>query len=119
MSEAKHTPGPWAPSAIGFMTNEGQKPIMSGAIDDPERKRVALVDCQTPFKRGQGHKTDCAERDANARLIAAAPDLLEALSAWIDFRDGSLGHHATRTMAERMEHIATQARAAIAKATST
>jgi len=33
----------------------------------------------TRFKRGQGYKTECAERDANASLIAAAPDLLAAL----------------------------------------
>jgi hypothetical protein len=40
--------------------------------------RVALVDCQTKFKRGEGYKAQCPIRDANARLIAAAPGLLEA-----------------------------------------
>lgn len=59
------------------LSNDGQIAIMCGDGDDVTR--VALVDCQTKFKRGQGYKTDCAERDANARLIAAAPDLLEAL----------------------------------------
>jgi hypothetical protein len=95
MSEAKHTKGPWRfqewmhsdeelaeirkheaaglpvhPVACVF--NNGERVIMGPA------GRVALVDCQTPFKRGKGHETECAERDANARLIAAAPDLLAA-----------------------------------------
>jgi hypothetical protein len=90
-----HTKGPWGFSefhgteernkeaiALGLkpvpnVNNEGQRFIMAGIGDD--RKRIALVDCQTEFKRGKGHETECAERDANARLIAAAPDLLEAL----------------------------------------
>jgi hypothetical protein len=37
------------------------------------------VDCQTPFKRGEGWQSECAVREANARLIAAAPDLLDAI----------------------------------------
>jgi hypothetical protein len=37
------------------------------------------VDCQTPFKRGEGWQSECEVREANARLIAAAPDLLAAL----------------------------------------
>lgn len=41
--------------------------------------RIAIVECQTDFKRGEGWKTDCPIRTANAQLMAAAPDLLEAL----------------------------------------
>ena len=85
-----HTPGPWeynkfsqsaedleAMAKFGIkptmlLTNEGQAIVMAG--DD----RVALVDCHTPYKRGQGYKTECEIREANARLIAAAPDLLAA-----------------------------------------
>lgn len=84
MSEERYTPGPWHPSEIGFLTNDGQRPIMAGRVDDQERRRVALVDCQISYKRGQGYKTDCAEREANARLIAAAPALLEALTAMVE-----------------------------------
>jgi hypothetical protein len=45
------------------------------------------VDCQTPFKRGEGWQSECEVREANARLIAAAPetaaerDRLKALNA--------------------------------------
>lgn len=86
-----HSPAPWT-SRVYFqnddeihearklgieptraLTNEGARIVMAGET------RVALVDCQTKFKRGQGHVADCAERDANARLIAAAPDLLAAI----------------------------------------
>lgn len=87
----RHTPGPWSfkvwmtneedtkqQQALGLepvraLTNEGQRFIMA-----PD-KRVALVDCQTDFKRGTGYQTDCAERDANAQLIAASPQMLDAL----------------------------------------
>jgi hypothetical protein len=58
---------------VPCVMNNGERVIMSSA------GRVALVDCQTPVKRGQGNHAECAERDANARLIAAAPDLLAAL----------------------------------------
>lgn len=60
-----------------MLTNEGQVALMAGDGDD--RKRIALIDCQTHFKRGQGYKTECAERDANANLFSAAPDLLACL----------------------------------------
>ena len=76
---ALHTPGPWSPSAIG-LTNDGALPIMAD-IGADDRKRVATVDCQSRFKRGEGWKSECDERAANARLIAAAPEMLAALVA--------------------------------------
>lgn len=51
---------------IRVLMNDGSAPVMVGD------KRVALVDCQTDFKRGKGHLTECAERDANAELITEA-----------------------------------------------
>lgn len=63
---------------VRLLTNEGQVAIMAGD------RRVALVDCQTEFKRGQGYKTACAERDANAKLFSAAYDLLKALQQLYD-----------------------------------
>lgn len=62
----KHTPGPWSfeecgadPSVYKLMSEDG------GVIGFPVR--------------GTGGKSQRKEFEANARLIAAAPDLLEAL----------------------------------------
>jgi hypothetical protein len=68
MNDTKFTPGPWAVSKLG-MTNQGGKPIAS------EEKRVAVADLQTEVKRSEAWKAECAERDANAQLIAAAPTM--------------------------------------------
>lgn len=76
-----HTPGPWFKSQIDFLTNEGQRPVMTGADDNGDRKRICVVDPQSKFKRGEGWKSECQEREANVRLIAAAPALLEACKA--------------------------------------
>jgi len=77
---SKHTPGPWK-TRLELRMNDGAVPVI---IDGD---RIALVDCRTPYKRGQGWKQECAERDANARLIAAAPMLLEALQAIVKADD--------------------------------
>lgn len=58
------------------ISNDGSRYLMAGDRDG-DYKRIALVDCQTAFKRGKGYQTACAERDANALLMSAAPDLLE------------------------------------------
>lgn len=74
---AKHTPGPWKLSemhAEGFYMNDGAASIVA------EGGRVALADVQCKVKRGQGYKAQCPERDANAALIAAAPEMHDALS---------------------------------------
>jgi hypothetical protein len=47
--------------------------------DDETGEHIATVSCLTRFKRGTGHEVECARRDANALLIAAAPELQRAL----------------------------------------
>jgi len=92
-----HTPGPWRftpflgePGDLEKMrelgmkppmacTNEGQRYVMAGEGDGV--KRVALVDLQVEAKRNARYQTEDPERDANARLIAAAPSMLETLEA--------------------------------------
>lgn len=84
-----------------LVTNEGQAVVMQGD------KRIACVDMHADYKRGERHKTECPERDANARLIAAAPDLLAALEAAADLMEQE--DFATLTLVPKL-------RAAIAKA---
>lgn len=91
---ADHTPGPWVigRGADGF-------PIVHTApdTDSPSGQGVAHV-----CKRAM-----CQDHIANARLIAAAPDLLEALKA-IDAWASNKSAHNERS-------IIAQVRAAIAK----
>ena len=86
----KHTPGPW--------THEGQGDITG--IEDNGFGRGPVDVCSVYLRTVEGR------HEANARLIAAAPDLLEALSEIIN--DG--GKFVMTNETHR------KARAAIAKA---
>jgi len=60
--DTKHTPGPWKRNADGFLASpKGAEVVFS-------RKHQLIIGDSTP------------ETEANARLIASAPDLLEALA---------------------------------------
>ena len=81
-----HTPGPWAYENYGgtlhvFLDNEGGTPSICKLVGN--------------------------DKDANARLIAAAPDLLEALQNLLKVHEGEGG---------TQYHAGDIARAAIAKA---
>ncbi|MEB5935519.1 hypothetical protein MXL15_25360 [Pseudomonas mosselii] len=91
MSERKHTPGPW--------TDLPRTECIAICGQDKARLQLGFVNSANPDR--------VAEGEANARLIAAAPDLLEALESCIE--------HGSMTGAE---WVADKARAAIAKATS-
>ena len=95
MSNSKHTPGPWYALrgqrniSIRYKTGDGLLPMVN----------VASVRGQFP--------TDCpyGSSEANARLIAAAPELLEALQ------------FVMTASGEQLSTAFEQAEAAIAKAT--
>lgn len=81
------TPGPWRLSELnqmGMYENSG-----AAAIIGPDY-RVATVDCVAPFKKGFGSSAKCPERDANARLIASAPEMAELLAEAREVKDGIL-----------------------------
>jgi len=90
MSESKHTPGPW-------YVLEGTASVYSG---DGERRIVSA--------EGPGRP---AENKANAQLVSAAPDLLEALTSTLELTADAPGVSA-KEFAKRIA----AARAAIAKA---
>lgn len=94
MADTKHTPGPW-------------KPHFEEAyyVTGPDLGRVAMM-MNLKGAHGLGGRRSGDESAANCRLIAAAPDLLEALRRAINVLD-----------ATGATDNANAARAAIAKAT--
>ncbi|MFO1080825.1 MAG: hypothetical protein U1E23_09395 [Reyranellaceae bacterium] len=75
----KHTPGPWRAVPIsGYRDHGARKPIFSDGYwhisANPDLNPVAVVD-----HADDHYEPTRREAEANARLIAAAPMLLEAL----------------------------------------
>lgn len=100
MSEAKHTPGPWT-----LLADEGMlgRPLPGRWVVEADG---GVYICLDP----EWDEEYYWESIANARLIAAAPDMLDALKklASIDFGSNGWDNFA--------ENAAREARAAIAKA---
>jgi len=96
---SKHTPGPWFTEREGSSTVYVEAQIGGGWLQE--------VAACGPNANGSG------EQDANARLIAAAPELLAALQSIADCCDEQ---HAARDYASRQTEIRGIARAAITKA---
>ena len=100
--ETKHTPGPW----ITFVPNVG----------DPQEKdergnlyweiRPESLAFDSTYLDVTGWMSE-----SNARLIAAAPELFEALKKLVGYHDGMVGDYHIEN------HALPEARAAIAKAT--
>jgi hypothetical protein len=86
MNGAQHTPGPWR-------TGDMFKTVFGPPNGMPSPETIATV-----------------RKAANARLIAAAPDMLEALQFIVDFNGSSRGPQAL------IEEFKFRARAAISKA---
>jgi len=103
----KHTQGPWT-------VIPGQDTIWAG---DGDTKVATMADLPWIESAATGRRhSDTATEQANARLIATAPDLLAALEAFVSLcpsPEGMGGHAPIGAFFV----IAGQARAAIAKAT--
>jgi len=95
----KHTPGPWIMEweGNGYICPQGREDSIACTANRPLDE-----DGESPWTQ--------EEEEANARLIAAAPELLEALREVVKFID-------TTTHVGSQEAL-DAARAAIAKATS-
>lgn len=69
---SKHTPGPWVPYANDDRSSIG-RPIHIHSASQ------AVVSSNTAIVKVYGRDMDPDERDANARLVCAAPELLAQL----------------------------------------
>lgn len=103
MTENTHTPGPWAleiddedPEAL-IVGNKGNGEIFSDGFGT-----IASVNL---FRDAPGEDVPYPAYVANARLIAAAPDLLEALQAML-FASSLQAHASTKLEAEMKAHAA-------------
>jgi len=110
MPEHKHTPGPW-------VIHKGDEiDIRSANPADLAQAPIYFVIAENIGGHVHGEQfDDYSEVEANARLIAAAPDLLKACTALIDYdesaEDGDVSMLMAYAKATRL------ARTAIAKAT--
>ena len=80
----KHTPGPWYHTEKAIMANNGGTFI----AENPAVKWEALAEL-TKNKGNLELRENIKQANANARLMAAAPIMLEALQAVADSMEGS------------------------------
>ena len=86
MSNTKHTPGPWAVAAENFIKHA------AFVFADTEEEKII---CKMCFGGASASEPELKEARANAKLIAAAPEMLEALkevSKLINSTYGIEGH---------------------------
>lgn len=105
MNEAKHTPGPW-------WVEVDTDPEASWERKWPtiHAEKYEVVGCEGLYG---DYETDMA----NARLIAAAPDLLDALQGIIGYFDSGNNVPVSQATIKARSDEVKSARAAIAKAT--
>lgn len=96
----KHTPGPWRWRGANEPWQEIEQEFRG--LDGPDKEDVLRVEDTYRGYPECGEELRIFADAANARLIAAAPELLEACKAYLSDPDGS--------------HAASLALAAIAKA---
>ncbi len=105
---SKHTKGPWA-----FTEGRADRQEMSQVFTEKDRDfQIAMVTCEAL------NKSQRAEDIANARLIAAAPELLNALTLAL-WRIENPAQAGAAQCKAAMHTDLSIIRAAIAKATGT
>ncbi len=125
MKQHKYTPRPWTSCQITSGFGPGLLREVHGAMR-PEYQRVTI--CRMHDFRPYGGEEADKEQAANAQLIAAAPELLEACrdcqevmnaTARLFVDDDHPGRAELHARADQLDVYAMRARAAIDKATGT
>ena len=105
MSEGTHTSGPWeANLVINQMDHPGSTVAVCGFV--PPRQWMVF---SSEFP---------GDEEADARLIAAAPDLLEACKLSLFYSGGPMRNETKSQRVERLD-VCARTKAAIAKAEAT
>ena len=104
MNEAKHTPGPWHLEEMGYNSSSY---YIRGSSESGDRLTIG--------KGAVAHipRSTVNPMEANARLIAAAPELLDALRGLLALEEENLRGYDDIDVCAEVQF----ARAAIAKAT--
>lgn len=111
---AQHTPGPWEASRMRL--TPADKDRRSGfVINGPDKSELELPTRICDLRVPSGI-SGFAEGEANAKLIAAAPEMLAALSECITEEGSYAFGNGVDGMLRRLREINRIARAAIAKA---
>lgn len=83
-----HTPGPWKASGTKAL---GYSEVVAPGSDFHQGHLVAIINTRYGVRYGVTERMPREQTDANARLIAAAPDLLEACRMVVDrWEEGDL-----------------------------
>src|ERR1043166_1098245 len=101
--QARHTPGPWRSVRISTGQRSGKEEGMCFRIEAPEASSEARWDVALTY-----YKPAFEEAEANARLLAAAPELLAACKAALSKLDMVVDLMGGRTQALRCDTLATR-----------
>lgn len=82
MKKASHTPEPWEYETV-YNNGEGTFAINHWHDEQSHSQEICQLTRADSKRNGQDY--DAGTEEANARLIAAAPDLLQALKRWQEF----------------------------------
>ena len=118
MTKAQHTPGPWEAYPVqvtGTNALTYQIEAEDNQLGNSARRVATLI--RGDFSPNGHLPYNASEEEANARLIAAAPELLEALESFVRWTERHNLNMADLIDGNRCEcPVVINARAAIAKA---